>query len=87
MKIEIRSAEVKSREVPGGATGKPFTVRSQAAIMRGAIEVKVFDLNLGDQQSYAPGLYEISSESFTVDSYGRVGLSRNLKLEPVQAAK
>jgi len=88
MRIEIKSAEVKRREISNPGTGKSFVVRTQSALMRGTEEVKKFDLALADDvQSYEPGLYEISSESFVVDAYGRMGLTRNLKLERLAATK
>jgi len=84
MRIVIKSAEVTSREIPNATTGRSFIARSQAAILRGSEEVKKFALPLSDGVvSYDPGEYELSSESFTVDAYGRLALARSLKLEKV----
>jgi hypothetical protein len=85
MHIEIRSAEVHSQERSSPSTGKPYVIRTQAAFLVGVEERKKFELRLEDGQvSYAPGRYEISSESLTVDQYKRLSLGR-VTLEPVAA--
>ena len=77
MKIEVKTSEVRVKSGNAKRTGKPYTIREQEAYLHvpGAAYPERCVLNLeGDQEPYAPGIYETSNElsvsqAFAVCSY------------------
>lgn len=89
MKIEIKSAEVNVKSGTSKRTGKPYSIREQVGYLHQdgeAYPVRCV-LQLEDQQEpHAPGLYETSNE-LTVGDFGRLAISRNLRLVPASARR
>jgi len=87
MRIVIKSAEVAAKNVISRKTGKPYTFREQTAFLTDGEEVRRFYITLNDGQNpYAPGEYQLSSESFRVTPYGALEIGR-LLLVPVPQRK
>jgi len=88
MKILVKSAEVVSVQRTSPTTGKPYVQRTQTALLCGEEEIKRFQLRLEEGQlGYAPGTYDLATESLTVDAYGRLSIGRiTLVARPAVAA-
>jgi len=84
MRIEIKSAEVVQREVPGRGEREGFTAYSQDAYIVTDDERRKFSLRVQDKASaYKPGAYQLGGASLSVDQYGRLELGR-VVLEPIK---
>lgn len=89
MKIEIKSVDVNVKSGTSKRTGKPYSIREQVGYLH--VEGEAYPvrcvLQLGDEQEgYAPGLYDTASE-LAVGDFGRLSVSRGLRLVPVAARK
>lgn len=81
MKITIETNIVKTRDGVASRTGKPYSMRTQAAFLRGdrvAGEIELLLAN--DQQAYQLGDYEIDLErSVTIGNFGSLRFNPVLK--------
>lgn len=88
MKIEVKSSELNVKSGTSKRTGKPFSITEQSAYLHmdgEAYPVRcVLPIEDG-AQAYAPGMYETASE-LTVGDFGRLSVSRKLRLVPVRKA-
>lgn len=95
IKIEVTSAEVRTKSGTSARTGKPYNIREQDAyaytVGRDGQPQKYpqkIVINLGDDQApYPLGMYQPAAESFYVDRFGGLSLGLVLKPLPVSAAK
>lgn len=89
MKIEVKSAEVGTKSGVSRKNGKPYSIREQVAWLHNASDPYpqrcVLQLE-DDQQPYGPGMYE-TAEELRVGSFGRLEVSRSMKLLPSQARR
>lgn len=92
IKIEIQSAEVKTKSGNSARTGKPYSIREQTGFAfthsrdgkLNPYPVKV-SITLGDdQQPYAPGVYQLAPESLYTNRFDQLEISPVLK--PLAAA-
>ena len=84
MKIEIENTEVRTRTIT--AEKGDFTVKEQDAFCyQPSRKYPVpFTLQLGKEASaYAPGMYELSEDSFFISRFGQLTLRRELNLNPL----
>lgn len=89
MRIEIKSSEVNVKAGTSKRTGKPYSITEQVGYLHVSGEAYpvrcVLQIEEG-QQAYAPGLYDTQDELFVGD-FGRLGVSRQMKLVPIAARK
>ena len=89
MKIEVKSADIGVKSGTSRRTGKPYTIREQTAWLHLASEPYpqrcVLQVEEG-QEPYAPGFYETADE-LRVGSFGRLEVSRSMRLVPSSARK
>lgn len=93
LKIEVKSVEVETRNGTSGRTGKPYTIRSQAAYaftMERNGQPRAYperiSINLEDnEQPLAVGVYTLDDRSVYVGDFGRLMLGRPI-LTPVKAS-
>lgn len=81
--IEVTSQEVRTRSGTSQRTQRAYNLREQEAYFfkSGAQYPEKIKLTLEDNQpAYAPGVYELSQESFYVDRFG--GLAVKPRLVP-----
>lgn len=91
IKIEIESAEVKTRSGVAAKTGKPYQMREQKAYAHLTDRdgkpnryPSAFVILLGDDQPpYAPGVYGVSPASFYTDRFDNLAIS--VRLVPAAA--
>lgn len=83
VKVVIRSADVREKKVGD------YRIRVQDALLiKSADEASKIELRAPDDSHYSPGDYTLSGESFSVDDYGRVNISkRGLVLEPFKSVQ
>jgi hypothetical protein len=89
MKIEVKSNEVNVKSGNAKRTGQPYTIREQTAYLH--VEGEAYPqrcvLNLEEgQEPYVPGIYETSNELYVGD-FGRLAVSRRMRLVPSAARK
>lgn len=88
MKIEIKSAEVREKAGTSKRTGRPYSIREQSAYLHVAGEAYpvrcVLQVEDG-AEPYAPGVYETADE-LRVGDFGRLAVSRGLRLVPLKRA-
>jgi hypothetical protein len=86
-KVTITSAAVKVKTGTGKRSGQPYEMREQEAyIDTGHAFPDRFVLTLErDQQPHPPGEYTIA-EGFSVGEYGRLEVSRHMRLIPIPRA-
>lgn len=86
MRIEVL-AETKKKEGVARGSGKPYSFRMQAALIRLGHEVRQFWLELrGDEPYLGPGEYEFTP-SLRVNAYSELELGRSYTLTPVKSTK
>ena len=92
IKIEIQSAEVKTKSGTSARTGKPYSIKEQAGYAfthardgkLNQYPVRV-SITLGDDQPpYQPGLYQLAPESIYTNKFDQLEISPVLK--PLAAA-
>lgn len=81
MFITIESNVVKTRDGVSSRTGKPYSMRTQTAFLRGDRVAGEIELLLGsDQAAYALGDYELDLErSITIGNFGSIRFNPVLK--------
>jgi hypothetical protein len=86
MQVIIESDVVNTRNGTS-QRGRPYTIRTQAARLKGEWVAGAIELTLGDTQPpYSLGTYEIDFEkSISIAGFGQPQLSRNLVLLPAKA--
>lgn len=83
LKVEVQSDEVTSRAITS-KDGKPLTIRNQNAYIHGLEGYpQRIQLSLWDRPGYAVGFYTISPESYRVNRFNNLELTRSLVLVPV----
>lgn len=73
IRIEIENSQILTRSGVSERTGKPYTIREQAALMfrDGERYPERIKVNLDDGMSaYQPGNYVLSDASFSVSRFG-----------------
>jgi len=88
-RIEILSAEVQVKTGTSTKSGKPYTIREQAAALhdsRNKYPAACLWQLERDAQPLAPGLYDIDSP-LSVGSFERLQMNRDVVLVPVKTAK
>jgi hypothetical protein len=95
IKIEIESAEVKTKSGVSARTGKPYSMREQKGYVytcdrdgKPNRHPNTLVLTLReDQQPYAAGFYTLSPASFYTNKYDQLEVSPVLVAVPVAAVK
>lgn len=93
IKIEIQSAEVKTKSGVSARTGKPYTIREQEGYAHtfdrhgkpNAYPVRLSISLNDDQPPYAPGNYSLAPESLYTNRFNQLEISPVLK--PIVAAQ
>jgi len=87
LRVEIKSDAVTVKEGVAKATGKPYSIREQAAyLFTGDVYPIAVTVSLsGGQKPYGPGIYVVPPSGFEV-KFGQVSL-RLRDLRPFQAGK
>lgn len=89
IKIEIESQTVVTRSGTSQKTGKPYTIREQAALLfrDGEKYPERIKLTLDDGLTpYAPGFYSLHDSSFSVNRYDALQVRPVLQSLKVQSA-
>lgn len=93
IKVEVQSAEVISKSGTSAKTGKPYSIREQAAYAylydrNGNAEPHPRPIRIGlddGQNPYSPGNYLLTPESIFVGGFGELKFGR-VKLRPLANA-
>lgn len=89
MKIEIKSAETVTKSGTSKRTGKPYSIVEQVGYLfvQGEAYPQRCVLQIDDGvQPYQPGIYDTADE-LRVGDFGRLSVSRGLRLLPVSSRK
>lgn len=88
MQIEIKSGEVTTKAGTSKRTGKAYSIREQVGYLHmdgEAYPVRCVLALEDDQPPYAPGVYQTADE-LMVGDFGRLSVSRRLRLVPARKA-
>lgn len=88
-KIEILSAEVRTKEGVSAKSGKAYVMREQEAALHDSAEKYPRECKwpLGrDAKPYAPGMYVVANP-LAVGDFGSLQRHRDLQLVPVPTSK
>lgn len=88
MRIEVKSVDVKVKEGTSKRTGRAYSIREQVAYLHVSGEAYpircVLQVEDG-QEPYGVGVYETADE-LRVGDFGRLAVSRGMRLVPAKRA-